>query len=68
MENTIAHKKDLADEFFKRVPKARRIDPFFNSIFEFMYGELTLRAIPLFMKVKSCLLAIRYRLPTIPLM
>jgi len=37
MENSIAHKKTLADEFFKRVPKARRIDPFFNSIFEFMY-------------------------------
>jgi len=33
MEN----KKVLEKEFFARVPKARRINPFFRSVFEFMY-------------------------------
>lgn len=30
-------KKELEKEFFDRIPKARRINPFFRSIFEFMY-------------------------------
>lgn len=30
-------KRALEKEFFARVPKARKIDPFFNSVFEFMY-------------------------------
>lgn len=30
-------KKELEKEFFNRIPKARKINPFFRSIFEFMY-------------------------------
>ena len=30
-------KDALEHEFFKSIPKARRINPFFRSIFEFMY-------------------------------
>lgn len=30
-------KKELEREFYNRVPKARKINPFFRSIFEFMY-------------------------------
>lgn len=31
-------KKELEYEFFKSIPKARKINPFFRSIFEFMYA------------------------------
>ncbi|OGG42973.1 hypothetical protein A2841_00245 [Candidatus Kaiserbacteria bacterium RIFCSPHIGHO2_01_FULL_48_10] len=43
--DTRAKKKALEKEFFSRIPKARRINPFYRSIFEFMY-QVHLHAVP----------------------
>lgn len=42
MESTTRKRKEYEDAFYASVPKARRSDPFFQSIFAFMYeaGEL----------------------------